>query len=333
MPLIPAPPMPIRWTCVAQLGPVDALDPVAHPITSSTIRAIRSSASPWPASRARRPISSARAGVGEQRHQLGQRAVAGQLLVRDEDPAAVLDDGCDVQRLLPVAVRQRHVDGGQPDGGQLGHRRHRRSARARRPPRRRRGPSARCRAAGGSRASAGRARRCGRARAARRRPASTSPGSAAATAAVQRARALRAAEHEQHRPAGRQPEVLAGLAAQGGPVQRRDRAAQRHADDLLVRQAGARDGDADGLREPRADLVRQPGAGVRLVHDDRGPAARAEVRRAARRTRRTRRRRPRPRRRGPRGPASRRRGRCPGSFSRSAVGLRGNGTGGISSSG
>ena len=93
---------------------------------------------------------------------------------------------------------------------------------------------------------------------------------------VERARALRAAEDEQRRTVGGQAEPLAGLGPQRGAVQLGDRAAQRDAEDLRAGQAaGHRGGDAGG--EPGADPVGQARAGVGLVHHDRHAAAGPEV--------------------------------------------------------
>ena len=150
---------------------------------------------------------------------------------------------------------------------------------------------------------------------------------------VQRPGALRAAEHQQHRAVGGQAEALAGGGPQGGTVQRGHRPPQRDPEHLRSRQpaAGHRGGDERG--EPGADLVRQAGPGVRLVHDDRHAAARGEVggqrdvaaepdddvRVDPRSTSRV--------------APTRAENTRPGSRSRSPLGLRGSGTGGISSSG
>ena len=62
--------------------------------------------------------------VGEQRDELGEHPVAGELGVGHQHAPARGDDRRGVEGLLAVAVRQRDVDGGQADGRHLrdGHR-------------------------------------------------------------------------------------------------------------------------------------------------------------------------------------------------------------------
>ena len=58
-------------------------------------------------------------GVGEQRDDRGPQPVGGQVGVVDEQPAPGRHHGLGVEPLLAVADRQRHVDGGEADGGDL----------------------------------------------------------------------------------------------------------------------------------------------------------------------------------------------------------------------
>ena len=121
IPLIPAPPMPMRWTRSAE--PRHASRACRHDraaTTSSTRRASRSSASAWPDAARRLARRRQPRRVAQQRHQLGQHPLAGQLGVGHQHAAARGDDRLGVERLLAVAVRQRDVHRGQADGRHLG---------------------------------------------------------------------------------------------------------------------------------------------------------------------------------------------------------------------
>ena len=126
IPLIPAPPMPMKWTVTPPSPPVFS----AHrPCASRPRRATTCGQRVRPAARragaaGRRAHRRQPGRVGEQRQQLGEHPFAGQLGVGHQHAAARGDDGRGVERLLAVAVRQRDVDGGQPDGRHLrdGHR-------------------------------------------------------------------------------------------------------------------------------------------------------------------------------------------------------------------
>ena len=99
----------------------------------------------------------------------------------------------------------------------------------------------------------------------------------------------------------------------------------------LLRAARAVDGGGDPRGEPGADLVGQPGAGVGLVHDDRHAAAGGQVggqRNVAAETDDDVRVDLGEHLAGPRAPPT-----APAAAAADPVGLRGSGTGGISSSG
>ena len=120
IPLIPAPPMPMRWTRSPSPGTRPRCRHDRAATTSSTRRARRSSASAWPeaARRLARRLQPGR--VAQQRHQLRQHPLGGQLGVGDQHAAPGCDDRLGVERLLAVAVRQRDVHRGQADGRHLG---------------------------------------------------------------------------------------------------------------------------------------------------------------------------------------------------------------------
>ena len=275
IPLIPAPPMPMKWTvtpprllcscaCSARAAHVE------HEVGESF------GGVGVPGAAGRRAHRREPRRVGEQRHELGEHPFAGELGVGHQHATARGDDGCGVERLLAVAVRQRDVDGGQPDGRHLrdGHRPapaehgvrggvgqvHRVDVGqpdvARRPARRR---VARL-AVGVQHGDAGR-RQLGQGGGERR---------------VERAGALRAAEDEQHGAVGGQAELLPGLGPQRRPVELGDRAPQRDAEDLRAGQAAGH-GRRDARGEAGADPVGQARARVGLVHDDRHAAPGPEV--------------------------------------------------------
>ena len=199
-------------------------------------------------------------------------------------PAAGVDHRQRVEPLLAVADRQRHVDRGQADGGHLGHRH-------------RAGP-ADGQVGGGvgqvhpvqvrhrdvGRVAVGRFAKVERVlRAVRVQHRNTRRGKVfggRGDGTVDRLRALRPAEHQQHPRVVGEPEMCPGLGAQRHPVQRGDRRAHRHADDLgLAAQPRIRDGRQHPPRRAGADPVGPARAGVGFVdhHGDAAPA-RGQVR-------------------------------------------------------
>ena len=223
---------------------------------------------------ARGRASSGMTGLGDLRR--------GQLGVVDHDAAARVDHRPRVERLLAVAVRQRHEHRGQPDRGHLGD--GHRAAAAQDHVRRRVGEvhplqvghrARTCGAPGTSCTDKGVLRPVG-VQHADARVAELAGG--AGHGGVDRARALRAAGHQQRRRGRVQPEELRApaRAAPAGPA-----AVIAGRSGMPITSAfgrpESRHGDGDPLREPRADLVGQADPGVGLVHDDRHPAARGEV--------------------------------------------------------
>ena len=243
--------------------------------TSSTRWASRSAASACPDRRAAAPIAASRAGSVSSGTSSRAHPLPGELGVGHQHATARGDDRRGVERLLAVAVRQRDVDGGQPDGRHLGDGHgaapaehgvgggvgqvHRVDVGQRDVAGRRRGGGARL-AVGVQDRDAG----------------VQEPGQGRGERRVERAGALRAAEDEQHRAVGGQAEPLPGLRPQRGAVQLGDRAAQRDAEDLRAGQAPGH-GGGDPRGEPGADPVGQARPRVGLVHDDRHAAAGAEV--------------------------------------------------------
>ena len=354
MPLIPAPPMPTRCTrCrarrtiahLARAVGVRSLAAHAHGLTGAPTvehhagRAVRRRRACPDARRPPGPSRSSRGRVAEQRHERRQHPVAGQLGVRrPAAPPPAVDDRLGVERLLAVAVRQRHVHRGQADRGRLGdghrpgpaqhevgggvgqvhplHVRHGdvagRLAGV--------GPHVvlvgpvgvqhlrpRPRPAPGRRRDDGGVERC-----APCEPPNTSRvGPSASRPKRSRASARRAARSSE--VIGRRSGMPTHLRVPAAPVPGTAAATER--------------------REPGADLVGQARRG-RSPRARRSACGRARRgRRAAPRTRRTRRRRPRRPLAAPRGSPTPRDSTRPGSASRSPLGLRGSGTGGISSSG
>src|SRR4051795_7701635 len=124
MPLIPAPPMPMKCTAPSSgregTGPVQAATSAAltghlqHEVGQLLVgigRAGRLGVARVP----REPL-----GVGEQRYEVLLDPGGAQVGVLDQQPAAGVDHRLGVAALLAVADRQRDVGRGQADGGELG---------------------------------------------------------------------------------------------------------------------------------------------------------------------------------------------------------------------
>jgi hypothetical protein len=222
---------------------------------------------------------------GEQRQQVRGDPVAGEVLVGHQQAAALGDHRLRVEPLLAVADRQRHVDGGDAQGGELAD-----GARA--------GTAqhevgegerllhlpqvlAHVVALGAGHAAHGGADGLGLAGAGEvqhLRAGGEHLAGLGGDGGVHRDRAEGSAGDQQGDPVGLEAELGGGAAAHalgiGGTLgeQTGDLRAQRQAGDLGARQAGAGEGDRDGGGTPGTEPVGQPGAGVLLVHDHRDGA-------------------------------------------------------------
>jgi hypothetical protein len=99
------------------------------------------------------------------------------------------------------------------------------------------------------------------------------PSGGAEHRAVDRAGSLRPAGHQQHGQVGAKAEVGACLVTDPQPVKPGDLAPDRDADVGAVPELGIRMAGEDMRGEPGTDPVGESRLGIRLVHDDRDPAA------------------------------------------------------------
>ena len=128
MPLIPAPPIPMRCTRspstgaliagVARSGVIagvaHATGPTGAPTSSSTMRASRSSASACPDARAALPRRRQPGRVAQQRHELGQHPVAGQLGVGTSAPPPAATTGSALSACSPLPCGSGTYTAGSP---------------------------------------------------------------------------------------------------------------------------------------------------------------------------------------------------------------------------